>query len=77
MKISKVTRENPGRAHHMIGDRMAGTVVAISSELPPRTSSVFMPQKGPKSRPAEVRASVVAEKDGKPSGAKGRRKVEA
>ena len=28
----------------MIGDRMAGTVVAISRELPPRTSSVFMPK---------------------------------
>ena len=25
---------------------MAGNVVAISSELPPRTSSVFMPQQG-------------------------------
>src|SRR4051812_7840257 len=29
----------------MIGDRMAGTVVAISSELPLRTSSVFTPQR--------------------------------
>ena len=56
---------------------MAGSVVAISSELPPRTSSVFMPRKRSKSRPAEVRAFVVAEKGGKPSGAKGRRKVEA
>jgi hypothetical protein len=61
----------------MIGDRMAGTAVKKSSELPPRASTVFMLENGPKSRPAEVRASVVAEKGGKPSGAKGRRKVEA
>jgi hypothetical protein len=56
---------------------MAGSAVIISSELPHRASSVFLLESGPKSRPAEVRASVVAEKGGKPSGAKGRRKVAA
>jgi hypothetical protein len=38
---------------------------------------VFRLRKEPKSHPEEVRASVVATKDGKPSGAKGRREVEA
>jgi len=60
----------------MIGDRMAGNVGEISSELPHR-ERIGVHGKSPKSRPAEVRASVVAKKDGKPSGAKGRRKVEA
>jgi hypothetical protein len=41
---------------------MAGSGVELSSELPPRNRTVFMPGNGPKSRPAEVRASVVAVK---------------
>ena len=41
---------------------MAGSGVEISSELPHRDRTVFMPESGPKSRPAEVRASVVAAK---------------
>jgi hypothetical protein len=51
----------PERAHHMVGDGMAGNGVGISSELPSRVRTVFMPTR-PKSRPAEVRAFVVAEK---------------
>jgi len=31
-----MTTEKPGRVHHMIGDRMAGSNDEISSELPPR-----------------------------------------
>jgi hypothetical protein len=46
----------------MIGDRMAGNGVGISSELPHRNRAAFMPESGPKNRPAEVRASVVARK---------------
>ena len=41
---------------------MAGNGVEISSELPHRDRTVFMPESGPKSRPAEVRASVGAKK---------------
>jgi hypothetical protein len=58
----------------MIGDRMAGSVDKISRELPHRKGLVFM--RKPKSQPEEVRASVAAMKGGKPSGARGRRKVE-
>jgi hypothetical protein len=46
----------------MIGDGMAGNGVGISSELPLRNRAAFMPGNGPKNRPAEVRASVVARK---------------
>ena len=41
---------------------MTGNGVEISSELPLRNRTVFMPESGPKSRPAEVRAFVVAVK---------------
>jgi hypothetical protein len=56
-----VTMDKPERVHHMMGDGMAGNGVEISSELPSRVRTVFMPAR-PKSRPVEVRASVVAEK---------------
>jgi hypothetical protein len=46
----------------MIGEGMAGSGVEISSELPPRNRTAFMPGNGPKSRPVEVRASVVVRK---------------
>jgi hypothetical protein len=46
----------------MIGDRMAGNGVEISRELPHRNRAAFMPGNGPKNRPAEVRAFVVAKK---------------
>jgi hypothetical protein len=45
----------------MLGDGMAGNGVGISSELPSRVRTVFMPSR-PKNRPVEVRASVVAGK---------------
>ena len=45
----------------MIGDGMVGNGVGISSELPSRVRTVFMPSR-PKSRPVEVRAFVVAKK---------------
>jgi hypothetical protein len=45
----------------MFGDGMVGNGVGISSELPSRVRTVFMLAR-PKSRPAEVRASVVAKK---------------
>jgi hypothetical protein len=45
----------------MRGDGMARNGVEISSELPNRVRTVFMPAR-PKSRPEEVRASVVAMK---------------
>ena len=32
----QVTTEKPGRVHHMVGDRMAGSDDEISSELPTR-----------------------------------------
>ena len=41
---------------------MAGNGVGVSSELPNRVKAVFMLGSEPKSRPAEVRASVVATK---------------
>ena len=36
LKKREVTREKPGRVHHMVGDRMAGSDDEISSELPTR-----------------------------------------
>ena len=60
-KNDRVTTETPERAHHMFGEGMVGNGVGISSELPSRVRAVFMPS-GPKSRPVEVRASVVAMK---------------
>ena len=48
------------RMHQVIGDRMAGSVGEISSELPEGSNGVS--GYGPKSRPGEVRASVVAKK---------------
>ena len=60
-KEQRVTMEKPERVHHMTGDGMAGNGVEISSELPSRVRTVFMPAR-PKSRPVEVRASAVAEK---------------
>jgi hypothetical protein len=46
----------------MFGNGMAGNGVEISSELPHRDRAAFMLGSEPKSRPAEVRASVVARK---------------
>ena len=57
-----MTVRKPEHAHQRIGDRRAGNVGEISSELPHRGRTVFMPGNGPKSRPEEVRASVVAAK---------------
>ena len=51
----------PERAHHMLGDGMVRNGVGISSELPKRVRTAFMPAR-PKNRPLEVRAFVVAEK---------------
>ena len=48
------------RMHQVIGDRMAGSVGEISSELAQGSNGVS--GHGPKSRPGEVRASVVAKK---------------
>ena len=36
LKKKYVTTEKPGRVHHMVGDRMAGSDDEISSELPTR-----------------------------------------
>jgi hypothetical protein len=36
LKKRQVTTEKPGRVHHMVGDRMAGSDNEISSELPTR-----------------------------------------
>jgi len=35
-KKKQATTEKPGRVHHMVGDRMAGSDDEISSELPTR-----------------------------------------
>ena len=48
------------RMHQVVGDRMAGSVGEISSEPPLGSNGVHALV--PKSRPEEVRASVVAEK---------------
>jgi hypothetical protein len=37
LKKRQVTTEKPGRVHHMVGDRMAGSDGEISSELPTRS----------------------------------------
>jgi hypothetical protein len=68
--------ETPGHAYHMFGDRMAGSMVGISSELPPRNRTVFMLSgaEEPTGGSQSVRSSVEAGND---RGAKGRRKVEA
>ena len=39
LKKKQVTTEKPGRVHHMVGDRMAGSDDEISSELPTRNRS--------------------------------------
>jgi len=36
LKKRQMTTEKPGRVHHMVGDRMAGSDDEISSELPTR-----------------------------------------
>ena len=36
LKKRPMATEKPGRAHHMVGDRMAGSDNEISSELPTR-----------------------------------------
>ena len=53
------SQESRAGAYTVIGDRMMGSVDEASSELPSRVRTVFMPAR-PKSRPVEVRASVVA-----------------
>jgi len=60
----------------MIGDGMAGNAVGISSELPHRNRTVFMPQRAeePTGGSQSVRSG---EEAGNDRGAKGRRKVEA
>jgi len=58
------------------GDRTVGSVDEISRETRRGTERSSWPQ-GPKSRPAGVRAPIVAKKRGNARGAKGRRKVEA
>ena len=58
----------------MVEDRRVGSGYEISRETP-GTERCSRPQ-GPKSRPAGVRASIVAMKRGNARGAKGRRKVE-
>jgi len=60
----------------MIGDRMAGNGVELSSELPHRDRTVFMPKgaEEPTGGSQSVRSS---EEAGNDRGAKGRRKVEA
>jgi len=60
----------------VVGDGMVGSVGEISRENVLGKQTVFMPEVGPKSRPARFRVSVVAKKPGKPEGAKGHRKVE-
>ena len=67
-------KEKPGRVHHMVGDRMAGSDDAISSELPNRTGPVFMllGAEEPDGGSQSVRSS---EEAGNDRGAKGRRKV--
>jgi len=70
-------KEKPGRAHHMIGDRMAGNGVELSSELPHRDRMAFMLAlrvEEPTGGSQSVRSSREAGND---RGAKGRRKVEA
>jgi hypothetical protein len=56
------TMEKPDRDHPMFGDRMAGSSDEISSELPTRKQVRCSCWGQPKSRPKEVRASVVAGK---------------
>lgn len=58
------------------GDGMVGSVDEISRENVLVKQTAFMSFRGPKSRPARFRVSVVAMKSGKPDGAKGHRKVE-
>jgi hypothetical protein len=71
-----VTKERSGRVHPMFGEGMAGSGVEISSELPHRDRTVFMPQRAeePTGGSQSVRSS---EEAGNDRGAKGRRKVEA
>ena len=52
--------EKPHRTHQVVGDGMAGSVGALSSEPPRGPNGVHALV--PKSRPGEVRASVVAMK---------------
>ena len=60
----------------MFGDGMAGNGVEISSELPHRHRTVFMPERAeePAGGSQSVRSS---EEAGNDRGVKGRRKVEA
>jgi len=60
----------------VVGDRTVGSVCEINRETRRGDRPVFMAL-GPKSRPAGVRAFVVAMKRGNSRGAKGRREVEA
>ncbi len=70
-----MTTEKPGRVHHMVGDRMAGSTDEISSELPTRTGKVFMRESA--EEPTEGSQSVrSSDEAGNDRGAKGRRKVE-
>jgi len=70
-----VTTEKPGRVHHMVGDRMAGSDDEISSELPTRAGMAFMLRSAeePTGGSQSVRSS---DETGNDRGAKGRRKVE-
>jgi hypothetical protein len=73
----RMTKETPEGAHHMIGDRMAGNVGGISSELPHRDRNgvhAWQRAEEPTGGSQSVRSS---EEAGNDRGAKGRRKVEA
>ena len=75
LKKRQMTTEKPGRVHHMVGDRMAGSNDEISSELPTRTGTVFMLESA--EEPTEGSQSVrSSDETGNDRGAKGRRKVE-
>ena len=72
-KHERSQNAGPG-LYGVVEDRGVGSVREVNRETR-RDRTVFM-AKGPKSRPAGVRASITATKWGNAHGAKGRRKVE-
>ena len=69
--------ETPGRAYHMIGDRMAGSGVGLSSELPHRDRNGVHAPRGAEEPTGGSQSVRSSDEAGNDRGAKGRRKVDA
>ena len=72
-KRQRTAWKSPIPRFRVVGDGMVGSVDEISRENVCGEQTVFMSDRGPKSRPTRFRVPVVALKPGKPEGAKGHR----